>query len=388
MPLLPTFLHNSPRETIAYAKGNILTTDNGTNIYDYTCGVTGHSIIGWGVEHISDAAVAQLQKFGHIDYKTFRDPNREVLANRLSSVSSTSLPYTFFVGGSGGEACEACIKLSYQSHINNGQEQRTTYLSRHQAYHGISSDNLSLGDRPNLQLYSPFFPANRFKIPEHNFYRHAFQGETLEEYGARSCLEFEAQLQDIGPQSVGGLILETVMGGLVGDVPPAPNYLSGISAVCQRHGIHLILDEVWCGNGVSGNYFCYDWFNVVPDFVFFGKTLAAGYSPISALMTSAQIYESLLKHDGRIQFSTTFQGHSLCSAIALSVFDYVHNNNLVERASFLESHIKQTLSSSLSSSRYLSNIRGKGIRISLENKAPEQHLFSIELGNRLLEIVI
>ena len=69
--------------------------------------------MGW--EDI-EAATNQLQKYGHIDYKTFCDPNREALSYRLSSISPTSLPYTFFVGGSGGEACEACIKLSFQSH--------------------------------------------------------------------------------------------------------------------------------------------------------------------------------------------------------------------------------------------------------------------------------
>ena len=89
------------------------------------------------------------------------------------------------------------------------------------------------------------------------------------------------------------------------------------------------------------------------------------------------------KFDGRIQFSTTFQGHSLCSAIALAVFDYVAKNNLVQRAVFLDSHISNFLSNGLSDAKYLANIRGKGIRISLENSAPDHHLFSIELGNRL-----
>lgn len=386
MSLLHTFLGQPPTETITKAFGNVLVTLDGRELEDYSCGITGHSIIGWGNIQVAEKAKQQLIDIGHIDYKTFLDINREALAKELASISRSSLSHLFFVGGSGGESCEACIKLSYQAHVNSGESDRTVYVSRRQSYHGMSSDNLSLGDRANLEIYSVFHPANRYKVDEHNYYRHALSGESSSDYAARSCTQFRKQLLDIGVERIGGVVIETMMGGLVGDVPPSQGYLPGISQICKELGIHLILDEVWCGNGVSGRYFCHDWYDIEPDFCFFGKTLAAGYAPISALMTTNDIRSRLQCKDSRINYSTTFQGHSLCVAIALEVFSIIQRDNLIERSDQIGAHIRSRVSLELQNSRFYANVRGLGIRNSVENSCPQSHMFSIELGNRLKDL--
>ena len=183
-----------------------------------------------------------------------------------------------------GEACEASIKLSYQAHCNNDKPEKIYYISRKQAYHGMSSDNLSLGDRPNLALYNRFHPQNRLHAPEHNYFRHAHKDESPSEYGSRSVQELRSFLLKNDISKIGGLVIETMMGGLVGDVPPSPGYLTGVRNLCDEFNIHLILDEVWCGNGVSGKYFCMDWDHITPDFVFFGKTFATSSLVIRALI--------------------------------------------------------------------------------------------------------
>ena len=66
--------------------------------------------------------------------------------------------------------------------------------------------------------------------------------------------------------------------------------------------MHLILDEVWCGTGTTGKIYCVDWDNVTPDFIFMGKTLAAGYFPVSAVVTSNNIGDTIKKKQGSIQF--------------------------------------------------------------------------------------
>ena len=63
------------------------------------------------------------------------------------------------------------------------------------------------------------------------------------------------------------------MGGLIGDVPPAPNYWKYIREVCSRYDVHLILDEVYCGTGTTGKIYCCDWDEITPDFIFIGKHL-------------------------------------------------------------------------------------------------------------------
>ena len=70
----------------------------------------------------------------------------------------------FFVGSSGAEACEAAMKISYQKFYDEGKKSKRYFISRRQSYHGSSTDALSLGDRPNLQFYKPFFSKYRKKF--------------------------------------------------------------------------------------------------------------------------------------------------------------------------------------------------------------------------------
>ena len=383
MSLLNTFLNRPPSEIVSYAKGNKIYMENGKVYKDFSCGFTGHSVIGWGNSEIAEKAKEQLLKIGHIDYKSFQDPNRIKIGDLLSSISESGLEYAYFVGGSGGESCEASIKLSYQCHSLNNLSSKVHYISRRQSYHGISSDNLSLGDRPNLDLYKPFHSPHRSKIEEHNIFRQAFKGESIEEYTQRSLKQLKDEILRIGPDKVGGFIGETIMGGLIGDVPPTPNYWKGVREICDQYDMHLILDEVWCGCGVSGKYFCHDWDSVKPDFVFFGKTLAAGYAPISALMTTKNTQSLLSKGSGQIQHSTTFQGHSLSCAITLEVIKQIYKNSWIDNALKEGEWLRNNVNENLKNSRLFKNIRGRGVRNSIEHSAPNQHLFSIEIGNRL-----
>ena len=161
------------------------------------------------------------------------------------------------------------------------------------------------------------FPKERAKVSEHNKYRHKKINETDEEYSLRSAKELEEKIIELGPDNVSAFIGETIMGGLVGDVPPTVNYWKHIREVCDKYNVHLIIDEVWCGTGTSGKIYCIDWDEISPDFIFLGKTLGAGYVPISAVLTSTKIIESIEKGSGRIENSTTFQGHSLAVAASL-----------------------------------------------------------------------
>ena len=181
-----------------------------------------------------------------------------------------------------------------------GNKEKQWFISRTQSYHGATTDCMAIGERPNLDFYSALFPLKRAKITEHNKYRHMLEGETEEEYGIRSAKELENLILKIGPEKVCAFVGETIMGGLVGDVPPTANYWMEIRNVCNKYNVHLILDEVWCGCGVSGKNFCIDWDNISPDFIFLGKTFAAGYLPLSAVVTSSSIEQIIKETSGRV----------------------------------------------------------------------------------------
>ena len=366
-------------EEIVKGKGVYLYTKN-KKYLDSTSGLTGTSILGWSNLEIERSIIKQLKKIGHIDYKYFIDPNREKLSEILLSKAEHKLDKVFFVGGSGGEACEAAMKLSYQYHCAIGREEKKWFISRKQSYHGSGSDAISLGDRPNLNFYKPFFPRFRSKINEHNIYRIKKNEETIQEYETRSINELEKKILSIGADKVSGFVAETIMGGLVGDVPPTKNYWKGIRRVCDKYKVHLILDEVWCGTGTSGKIYCIDWDKITPDFIFMGKTLAAGYAPVSALVTKNSIANIIKKKFGSIQFSTTHQGHSIGVAASLAVQKIIHNNNFLSRVQNNGKYLRQVLTNELSGFEFFSNVRGRGLRNSLEYKCKNNHLFGVAMS--------
>ena len=214
------------------------------------------------------------------------------------------------------------MKMSYQYHYSIGLKEKKWFISRKQSYHGSGTDAISLGDRPNLMIYKNFYPKFRAKVSDHNKYKNKLRFESDLEYENRSIDELEKKIIKIGPEKISGFVGETIMGGLVGDVPPTQNYWKKIRKMCDKYSIHLILDEVWCGTGTSGKIYCIDWDKVTPDFIFMGKTLAAGYVPVSGFVTNSRISDKIISKMGSIQFSTTHQGHSLATSAAIEVQKY------------------------------------------------------------------
>ena len=93
-----------------------------------------------------------------------------------------------------------------------------------QSYHGSTADALALGERPNLEFYRKGLSKFRARINMHHPKYLMKKDETLDQYAKRSAKELEQKIIEIGPEKVCGFVAETIMGGLVGDVPPAPNY--------------------------------------------------------------------------------------------------------------------------------------------------------------------
>ena len=371
---------NPGTETLVKGKGIYLYTKN-KRYLDTTSGLTGTSILGWSNPEINQAISSQLKKIGHIDYKYFNDENREKLASLLLSKSENKLDKVFFVGGSGGEACEASMKMSYQFHCAIGKPTKKWFISRSQSYHGSGSDAISLGDRPNLAFYNSFFPKFRTKIPEHNIYRGRKKNESIINYENRSVQDLEKKILKIGENNISGFLAETMMGGLVGDVPPTKNYWKKIRKICNKYKIHLILDEVWCGTGTSGKIFCIDWDEVTPDFLFLGKTLGAGYAPVSAFLTKNSIANQIIKKHRSIQFSTTHQGHSVGIAASLAVQKIIHKKNFLNSVKNNGNYFRKTIESELEGYDFFKNVRGRGLRNSVEYNCEDQHLFGLALTN-------
>ena len=377
--LLRVFPNQKKPETIIKGKDCYLYTKN-KKFLDMTGGSTSYAILGWSHPLVNKALKNQLKKFSHIDYKAWSDVNLEKLSNVLCKNKKHNLDRVYFSGNSGAEACEAALRMSYQIHYDLGKHSKKWFISRTQSYHGSTADALALGERPNLEFYRKGLSKFRSRIEMHHPIYLRKNGETVDQYAKRSANLLEQRILEIGPENVAGFVGETIMGGLVGDVPPAKNYWKYIRKICDKYDVHLLLDEIYCGTGSSGKMYCCDWDDVSPDFIFIGKTLAAGYGALSAVITSRKFESIIKKYQGRLQHTTTYQGHSLSAAAALAVQKIVNQKKFLNHVNFLGNHMRNILISELKNHEFYFDVRGRGLRFSFEYDCFQKDLFSEKLG--------
>jgi len=369
------FLDGRDLETVSRASESTIYVGNAKYL-DTTAGGTSYAVLGWNNSSVNDAISQQASRFGHIDYKFWNDPNVSELATVILKNIGGKLSRVYFAGNSGAEACEAAMKMSFQSHVIEGNVNKKWFISRKQSYHGSTSDALALGDRPNLEFYKQMLSPFRTQISMHHFKKNSIEGESENEYADRCALELEEKILKLGPENVAAFVGETIMGGLIGDVPPVGNYWKKIKNVCEKYNVHLILDEVYCGTGTSGTYFCFEQDNVQPDFVFIGKTLAAGYGALSAVVTTDRIYKIIESGiDKRLQHTTTFQAHSLSVSAALAVQKIINDDEFLRSVVRKGDLFRKQLSEGLKHLEFITDIRGRGLRFSIEHTIKDQEAF-------------
>tara|TARA_X000000950_G_C13835524_1_gene628009 strand:+ start:203 stop:1492 length:1290 start_codon:yes stop_codon:yes gene_type:complete len=365
-------------------EGIYLYTKEYGRVLDTTGGASSYAILGFSHSKVLKGIERQMKKYTHLDYKVFNDENIEILSKILTKNSKLGLKKVYFSGNSGAESCEAALRLSYQIRDIEKKKDKKWFISRLQSYHGATSDALSLSERPNLEFYRKTLSKFRSRIPMHHPLYLKKKGETTEEYAKRSANDLEKEILRIGPNKVSGFVGETIMGSLVGDVPPAKNYWKQIRKICNKYDVHLIIDECYCGTGTSGKYFCIDWDNVKPDFLFISKTLSAGYGALGAVLTNNNHYEKIKKY-GRFNHSTTLQGHSLSVAAAIEVQKIVNNKIFLDKVVSKGNYMKKVLFDELKKSRLFRDVRGRGLRLSIEHLTKDNNLFSKKFYEEMLK---
>jgi adenosylmethionine-8-amino-7-oxononanoate aminotransferase len=145
-----------------------------------------------------------------------------------------------------------------------------------------------------------------------------------------------------------------------------PGYFRKIKAVCERHDVLLVLDEVMAGMGRTGQMFAYADDGILPDMVAVGKGLAAGYMPISALLISDQIHSVMAQGSGVLGNGQTHVNHPLAYAIALEVQQVIAEENLLAQVRLRGEQMRTWLTESLADLDIVGDVRGRGLFIGVE----------------------
>ncbi|MGA0032670.1 MAG: aspartate aminotransferase family protein [Burkholderiales bacterium] len=318
------------------------------------------SCLGHSDREVIAAIKAQLDQLPYAHSSFFTTAPAEALAEDLVAHAPRGLEHVYFCSG-GSEAVEAAIKFARQYAVESGQGSRDILIARRQSYHGSTLGALSAGGREsNRRGFEPLLAPVRHVSPCYD-YRERGVDETEEGYARRLAAEFEAAVEDAGPQRVFAFIAETVSGATLGATTPPPEYFRLIRDICDRHGILLILDEVMCGMGRTGTLWACEQEGVVPDIACIAKGLGAGYQPVGATLCSDKVIAAVRAGSGAFAHSHTYIGHAAACAGALAVQRTIRERGLLAQVRARGAYFEQALRVRFAEHPHVGNIRGRGL---------------------------
>lgn len=296
----------------------------------------------------------------------------EDLAALMCSKSDGAFQSAMFVC-SGSEANENAMKYVKQYHVERNEPRRCKYISRKQGYHGYLIASLSVGDNSRKPLLQNILlpEENTPKISRLYPYRDIKLDMTEEEYTEHLLDELEDTFIKNDPNTISGVILETVCGSLLGTTTPPKGYLDGAKAICHKYGALFMLDEVMCGLGRTGYPFSFmdpnfGLTNGGPDILTVGKTIGSGYVTLSGVFLSPKIVKAIEEGSGVAIGFQTYHSHHFNCRVGLAVQNKINDNNLIENVREVGSYLKEQLQKQLNDCMVFGDVRGAGNFLSVE----------------------
>jgi adenosylmethionine-8-amino-7-oxononanoate aminotransferase len=354
---------------IVRAEGVYLYDERGARYLD-ACGGAMVASIGHGVAEVADAIAEQAKKVAYVNGTAFTTQPVEQLADALAARAPAGVDKAYFLS-SGSEAVEAALKLARQYHVERGDLGRRIVIARTPGYHGNTLLALSASARPHYRaVYSPWL-VDVMMIDAPYPYRAASEndpamtGEALEE----AILEAE-------PDNVAAFIAEPIGGSSTGASVPPPGYYARIREICDKYGVLFIADEVLTGVGRTGTFFALEHFRdarggpVIPDIITLGKGLNGGYAPLSAMLATNALVDTVAQGPFHgLVHAQTYSHHAVGAAAALAVLRYIEKHELIARAAstgeILQSALR-TLLDEPSAGAIVGDVRGIGMLAAVE----------------------
>ena len=344
--LLPTYA----RVDLAFERGEgaWLFTADGEKYLDFTSGVAVNAL-GHAHPYLVSALEVQAKKVWHVS-NLYRIPEGEKLADRLCAATFAD---TVFFQNSGAEAVECSIKMARKYQSVSGKPERYRIITFEGAFHGRTLAALAAtGNKKYLDGFGP--PVDGFdQVP----------------YG-----DLDAVKKAIGPQT-GAILVEPIQGEGGVRVPPT-NFLRGLRALCDQHGLLLIFDEIQTGFARTGDLFVYQRVGVKPDIMPVAKALGGGF-PVGACLATAEAGKGMTAGT----HGSTFGGNPLAMAVGNAVLDVMLAPGFIEHVRDTALKFKQRLAEI--KDRYASviaEVRGEGLLMGLRMVPPSSEMVD-ELRN-------
>ena len=335
-------------------------TDDGRTVLDGTAGLwccnAGHNR-----PKIVEAIRAQAGELDYAPAFQMGHPKAFEFANRLTAIAPKGFDHVFFTN-SGSESVDTALKIALAYHRARGEAQRTRLIGRERGYHGVNFGGMSVGGiGGNRKMFGQMLPHVDHIRHTHDPARNAFT-RGRPEHGAEFADELERICTLHDPSTIAAVIVEP-MAGSTGVLIPPKGYLERLRAICDKHGILLIFDEVITGFGRLGSPFAVDHFGVVPDLFTIAKGMTNGVVPMGGVLVQGRIHDAFMngpEHMIEFAHGYTYSGNPIACAAGIATLDTYAEEGLLTRAADLASYWEDALHS-LKGLPHVIDIRNLGL---------------------------
>ncbi len=348
---------------VAKGQGLTLTDINGKEYLDATSGGVWCVNVGYGRDRIANAICEQMKVMPYYAATGGNLPSIEFSEKLLEYMPGLSRVY---ISNSGSEANEKAYKMIRLRAYNSDKKDKKKILFRYRDYHGTTIAALSSTGQPERkECFGPFVPGF-VEVPHACCYRCAF-GQSYPGCNLECAKAIEKIILEEGPDTVGGAIFEPMTAG-GGVIPPVKEYYTEVQAICKKHDVVFMMDEVVCGMGRTGTMFGYEHYDVVPDIVTMAKGVASAYMPISCTVTNEDIFNSLQNSTDKLSYFRDISTYAGCAGgptAAIENLKIIEEENLLQNVTNMGEYIMEGLRECLGHAN-VGDVRGKGLLCGIE----------------------
>ena len=323
------------------------------------------NLFGHANPRINAAVRAQLAELEHVILAGFTHEPIIELTEALTALAPAGLTRCFYADN-GSAAVEVAVKMSFHYWRNLGRERKQRFVTLANSYHGETLGALAVG---NVELYKSIYRPllmDVITVPTPDCFERE-PGESWEEHSRRKFAAMETALAR-DAEEIAAVIVEPLVQCAGGMRMYDPVYLKLLREACDRHGVHLIADEIAVGFGRTGTMFACEQAAIRPDFLCLSKGLTGGYLPLSVVMTTEPVYQAFYDEYTRLNaflHSHSYTGNALACAAARASLQIFSEDRVLERNRELAAHLGER-ARRLETHPHVAEVRQRGMILALE----------------------
>jgi len=352
------------------AKGMYYQSDDGRQVLDATAGLwcvnAGHCR-----EEITAAVTRQIGSMDYAPSFQMGHPLAFTAARKVAGLMPAGLDRIFFTN-SGSEAVDSALKIALAYHRARGEGQRTRFIGRERGYHGVGFGGISVGGiSNNRKAFSGNLMPGVDHLPHTLNIAEAGFSRGQPAWGAHLADELERLVSLHDASTIAAVIVEPLAGSTGVLVPPV-GYLERLRALCSKHGILLIFDEVITGFGRLGAATAAEYFKVTPDLITLAKGINNAAIPMGAVAVKREIHDTVVEATAvggiELMHGYTYSAHPVAAAAAIAAIDLYRDEGLFERAGGLAPCFEKA-AHGVAGAPHVKDIRNLGLVAGIELEA-------------------